>query len=198
MSTYLVCYFISKFTHHDTTNHNNGKRKTPKFSEIFWNLQIFVVTVRVWMTPSMAGFTDYALTSAAKLLEFYSEFFGVAYPLPKMDLIALPKYGNLMSSNDLPILVILPGQWYPFHEITITDFVFILFFFFHVTFIVIRVLLIFIFGHSAILNSFTKIGELLLSVKLTWFMTPCTPQSPINSTVFLLSRTSCPTNGTEI
>jgi aminopeptidase N len=33
---------------------------------------------------------DYALDQAVKLLHFYNDYFGVAYPLPKLDLIAAP------------------------------------------------------------------------------------------------------------
>ncbi|CAP55410.1 M1 family metallopeptidase [Gluconacetobacter diazotrophicus] len=33
---------------------------------------------------------SYALTAASQILPYYNEYFGVAYPLPKMDLIAIP------------------------------------------------------------------------------------------------------------
>ena len=32
----------------------------------------------------------YALESAAKILHYYNDYFGVPYPLPKLDLIAIP------------------------------------------------------------------------------------------------------------
>lgn len=44
---------------------------------------------------------QFALSVLTKVLEFFSEFFGVAYPLPKMDMIAIPDFGAGKSYFDL-------------------------------------------------------------------------------------------------
>src|SRR5499427_691368 len=48
------------------------------------------VTVGVVATRGKAGQGRYALDTAVGLLRYYNQYFGVAYPLPKLDLIALP------------------------------------------------------------------------------------------------------------
>ena len=39
-----------------------------------------------------ASLCDYALQCGARALEFYNDCFGVKYPLPKMDMIAVPDF----------------------------------------------------------------------------------------------------------
>src|SRR4029077_9829085 len=42
---------------------------------------------------------QYALDSAIRLLRYYNDYFGVRYPLPKLDLIALPGgFGGAMEN----------------------------------------------------------------------------------------------------
>ena len=48
------------------------------------------VDVRVVTTRGKSEGGRYALASAAKLLRYYNDYFGVRYPLPKVDLIAHP------------------------------------------------------------------------------------------------------------
>jgi aminopeptidase N len=42
----------------------------------------------------------FALESAAKLLEYYNDYFGVPYPLPKLDLIAAPGAGGFSAMEN--------------------------------------------------------------------------------------------------
>ncbi len=47
--------------------------------------------VNVWSTPAQdADGLDFALDIAVRAIEFYNDYYGVAYPLPKCDHVALP------------------------------------------------------------------------------------------------------------
>ena len=50
-------------------------------------------------TKGKAGMGRYALESAEKILKYYNEYFGEKYPLPKLDLIAIPGgFGGAMEN----------------------------------------------------------------------------------------------------
>ena len=57
------------------------------------------VTVRCYATPDNVRLTDYGLQVAVKALEFFSEYFDVDYPLPKLDMIALPDFSSGAMEN---------------------------------------------------------------------------------------------------
>lgn len=69
MSTYLVAFVVCDFV--TKSNGNN-------FS--------------VWTRKDAIRSMDYALTVGPKALNFLEEFFGVKYPLPKTDMIAIPDF----------------------------------------------------------------------------------------------------------
>lgn len=51
------------------------------------------VKVNVYATPAQpTGLLDYALDTAVKSVEFYEDYFGIDYPLPKLDNVALPDF----------------------------------------------------------------------------------------------------------
>jgi aminopeptidase N len=57
------------------------------------------VTIGVVTTIGKSGQGRYALDSAAKLLAYFNDYFGVKYPLPKLDLIAVPGgFGGAMEN----------------------------------------------------------------------------------------------------
>jgi aminopeptidase N len=57
------------------------------------------VQIRVIATKGKAEWGRYALESSAKLLGYYNDYFGVPYPLPKLDQIALPGgFGGAMEN----------------------------------------------------------------------------------------------------
>ncbi|MBA2435790.1 MAG: M1 family metallopeptidase, partial [Chthoniobacterales bacterium] len=57
------------------------------------------VKLRVVATKGKAERGRYALESATKILHYFNEYFGVPYPLPKLDLIALPGgFGGAMEN----------------------------------------------------------------------------------------------------
>ena len=57
------------------------------------------VQIRVITTKGKAEWGRYALESSAKILQYYNDYFGVPYPLPKLDQIAVPGgFGGAMEN----------------------------------------------------------------------------------------------------
>ena len=57
------------------------------------------VQIRVITTKGKSEWGRYALESSSTILEYYNEYFGVPYPLPKLDQIALPGgFGGAMEN----------------------------------------------------------------------------------------------------
>ena len=55
--------------------------------------------IRVIATKGKAEWGRYALESTAQILEYYNDYFGVPYPLPKLDQIAIPGgFGGAMEN----------------------------------------------------------------------------------------------------
>ena len=58
------------------------------------------VEVNVWATPAQNENTlDFALDIAVRSIDFYDEYFGVKYPLPKSDHVALPDFSSGAMEN---------------------------------------------------------------------------------------------------
>ena len=58
------------------------------------------VEVNVWTTPAQNENTlDFALDIAARSIDFYDKYFGVKYPLPKSDHVALPDFSSGAMEN---------------------------------------------------------------------------------------------------
>ncbi len=55
--------------------------------------------VRAYATPDNVKHTGFALDTAVKILEFYEDYFGIAYPLEKCDMIALPDFASGAMEN---------------------------------------------------------------------------------------------------
>ncbi len=61
--------------------------------------QVAGIRLRVLTTPGKKEFGEFALESTKKLLEYYNDYFGITYPLPKLDQIALPvNFGGAMEN----------------------------------------------------------------------------------------------------
>lgn len=81
MSTYLLAWVAG-----------NLQRKTAHTKDD--------VEVNVWATPAQpAASLDFALDTAVKAIEFYNDYFGTAYPLPKSDHVALPDFSSGAMEN---------------------------------------------------------------------------------------------------
>eukprot|EP01118_Nematostelium_gracile_P012838 TRINITY_DN4754_c0_g1_i2.p1 TRINITY_DN4754_c0_g1~~TRINITY_DN4754_c0_g1_i2.p1 ORF type:complete len:947 (-),score=202.94 TRINITY_DN4754_c0_g1_i2:66-2906(-) len=81
MSTYLVCFIVHRFSNITSFNSQTN------------------TTVGVWTTPGTIDQAQYALEFATAVLTNYTNFYGVPYPLPKLDLIAIPDYPQGAMEN---------------------------------------------------------------------------------------------------
>ncbi|HVT01158.1 MAG TPA: M1 family metallopeptidase, partial [Patescibacteria group bacterium] len=80
MSSYLLAFIVGHFEHIEK------KTKTG-------------VLVRVFTTPGKLKQAKFALEVAVKCIEFYENYFGISYPLPTMDLVAIPDFAAGAMEN---------------------------------------------------------------------------------------------------
>jgi aminopeptidase 2 len=59
----------------------------------------FRLPIRVYATPGNEQYADFSLDVAAKTLKFYEETFDSPYPLPKMDMVAIPDFSAGAMEN---------------------------------------------------------------------------------------------------
>ncbi|KAI8888752.1 aminopeptidase [Backusella circina FSU 941] len=76
MSTYLVAFIVGPFEYIE--KHTKGTSKP--------------IRTRVYTLPGLVDQGTHALDVATKTLEFFESVFGQPYPLPKMDLVAIPDF----------------------------------------------------------------------------------------------------------
>ncbi len=57
------------------------------------------VTVRVYTVPGKSEFGRFALETGCRALEFYDEYFGIPYPLRKLDMVAIPDFAAGAMEN---------------------------------------------------------------------------------------------------
>nr|XP_002730532.1 PREDICTED: aminopeptidase N-like [Saccoglossus kowalevskii] len=58
---------------------------------------------RVWAQPSLIHATNYSLETGNAMLAYYEKYYGVPYPLPKLDSVAVPGTGGGMENWGLVI-----------------------------------------------------------------------------------------------
>lgn len=81
MSTYLLAFVVGELQY-KTTKTRSG------------------VDVNIYATPAQdPASLDFALETAANCIDFYNEYFGVRYPLPKSDHVALPDFSSGAMEN---------------------------------------------------------------------------------------------------
>ncbi|EDO30265.1 predicted protein, partial [Nematostella vectensis] len=80
MSTYLVAFIVSDFESTEAETPNGTK-------------------VRVWAQKEALDSTKLALSVAKNVLSYYEKFFNIPYPLPKIDLVAVPDFAAGAMEN---------------------------------------------------------------------------------------------------
>ncbi len=80
MSTYLLAFIVGKFEHIE--------KKTKEGT-----------VVRVFVTAGKKKQAEFALDVAVKTISFFSDYFKIAYPLPVIDLIAIPDFAAGAMEN---------------------------------------------------------------------------------------------------
>lgn len=79
MSTYLLAFIVGPF---EMIESSDSRRP-----------------IRVYTTPGKKELGQFALEVATKSLPYYEDYFGIPYPLPKMDLIAIPDFTSGAMEN---------------------------------------------------------------------------------------------------
>ena len=72
MSTYLVAFLVGDFK--CLSGESDG------------------VPIRACATPDKVQFAQFALSGAEFFLHYYDNYFGIKYPMPKLDMIAIPDF----------------------------------------------------------------------------------------------------------
>jgi aminopeptidase N len=80
MSTYLLAFAYGELSFKEAKTSNG-------------------IVVRVYATPDKVEMTDFALDVSVRCLEFFEKYYGVAYPLAKLDLIGLPDFSAGAMEN---------------------------------------------------------------------------------------------------
>lgn len=77
MSTYLVAFVVSDFA---SQKSNEGN-------------------VSVWVRSEALNQAMYSLKIAPKILKYFEQYFRIEFPLPKMDMVALPDFSAGAMEN---------------------------------------------------------------------------------------------------
>ncbi|KAL7728103.1 hypothetical protein ACLKA6_002245 [Drosophila palustris] len=78
MSTYLACFIVSDFEAKFETIDTKGIGKPFEMG--------------VYATPEQLGKVDFALEVGKGVIEYYIDYFQIEYPLPKLDMAAIPDF----------------------------------------------------------------------------------------------------------
>ncbi|XP_016947727.2 glutamyl aminopeptidase [Drosophila biarmipes] len=78
MSTYLACFIVSDFTSKQVAIDTKGIGET--------------FTMSVYATPEQLDKVDLSVTIGKGVIEYYIDYFQIAYPLPKLDMAAIPDF----------------------------------------------------------------------------------------------------------
>ena len=81
MSTYLLAFIVSRFTYRQSETLSNG------------------VQFRIWSRRSVVDQTELAAKVGPSILEFFERHYNVKFPLPKMDMIAIPDFSAGAMEN---------------------------------------------------------------------------------------------------
>jgi aminopeptidase N len=82
MSTYLLCIVVGEFDYLEAFANPNNSSSNEE-----------LVRCRVYTLPGQKDLGKYALGISTRTLEYFSQYFDMAYPLPKLDMVAIPDFG---------------------------------------------------------------------------------------------------------
>tara|TARA_B100000029_G_scaffold516817_1_gene635143 strand:+ start:118544 stop:121126 length:2583 start_codon:yes stop_codon:yes gene_type:complete len=80
MSTYLVAFVIGDIESIESNADNN-------------------TNMRIWTTRGKTDQAEFALNTATRLLSYFNDYFGIPFPLPKLDHIAIPDFAAGAMEN---------------------------------------------------------------------------------------------------
>eukprot|EP00108_Taenia_solium_P008605 TsM_000198000 transcript=TsM_000198000 gene=TsM_000198000 len=80
MSTYIVAFIVGRFDYTEAQDVNG-------------------VRIRVYTPPNRSHLGAHALRMARSALPFFTKVFGTGYPLPKLDLVAIPDFAMGAMEN---------------------------------------------------------------------------------------------------
>lgn len=81
MSSYLLAFVVGEFDYISSFQNKSN------------------VEIRVYTPPGKTHLGEFALDVANRALDFYTDFFGIPYTLPKMDLLAIPDFAAGAMEN---------------------------------------------------------------------------------------------------
>ncbi|XP_077979596.1 aminopeptidase Ey-like [Glandiceps talaboti] len=79
MPTYLLAILVSDFPYLEIVD--NG------------------FTFRVWAQPDLIGAANYSLQIGFQMLRFFEDYYGISYPISKMDFVAVPQFASGAMEN---------------------------------------------------------------------------------------------------
>ena len=87
MSTYLLAFCVGEF-------------------DFLQTLTAHGVLIRVYTPPGKADEGMFALECGKRALDFFDDFFGLPYPLPKLDMVAIPEFAMVYMCKHTSIYCI--------------------------------------------------------------------------------------------
>lgn len=80
MSSYLLALVVSDFKYVEGRTNKNTR-------------------FRIWAQAEALNFTSFALEAGIKTLEFFENYYGIPFPIPKQDMMALPDFAAGAMEN---------------------------------------------------------------------------------------------------
>lgn len=104
MSTYALAFAVGEFESIETRTKDLELEAESCEGECCGNGQKSKIVIpgkpiRVWTTPGKVEQGRFALDTCKKSIEFFEEYLGVPYPLPKLDLVAVPDFASGAMEN---------------------------------------------------------------------------------------------------